>query len=87
MTNSTLPRTAAEVHILAVLINSSFVAKDVEFIGGPNHLHGGRRYVRIGYWQRLDESVYNEIKHYVTEELVDDDPEKLPEFAYFFNNQ
>jgi hypothetical protein len=62
------PVTAVETAIENILINNGYDASDIQF-------RGTERYLRIGYWQRINEDIMSQLSGLVTAEIdmYDDD--------------
>jgi len=62
------PVTAVETAIENILVNNGYDASDIQF-------RGNERYLRIGYWQRINEDIMSQLSGLVTAEIdmYDDD--------------
>jgi hypothetical protein len=62
------PVTAVETAIENILVNNGIEREEIQF-------RGTERYLRIGYWQRLNEDVMSQLSGLVTSEIdmYDDD--------------
>ena len=62
------PVTPIEVAIENILVNNGYDASDIQF-------RGTERYLRIGYWQRLNEDIRAQLSGLVVSEfdMYDDD--------------
>jgi hypothetical protein len=62
------PVTATEVAIENILVNNGYDTSDIQF-------RGIERYLRIGYWQRINEDIMSQLSGLVTAEIdmYDDD--------------
>ena len=78
------PLTLPEVEIESLLILDGWKETDIQFRGGPNHSHGGRRYLRVDYWKQIKPETLKAIELYVTEEVDDGDEDCLPKYMYPF---
>lgn len=67
------PANSTEQIIFSILVKSGINPEDIQFRGGPNHSHKGRRYLRIGYWRQMDAKLYQELEPLITEDDMDDD--------------
>jgi hypothetical protein len=65
------PVTATEVAIENILVNNGYDASDIQF----RILKDNERYLRIGYWQRLNEDIRAQLSGLVVSEfdMYDDD--------------
>jgi hypothetical protein len=80
------PATVTEQTIFDLLVENGIKPEEIQFRGGPNHSHGGRRYLRVGYWQRLKPELYQQLEVLLTEDDdYDDDCGYL--FSYHFRVQ
>lgn len=80
------PQTPIEQAIENILLLDGAILEEIQFRGGPTHSHGGSRYLRYGYWQRLSQKVIEEISEWVTEDDdFDDDCGYL--FSYRFKDK
>ena len=62
------PQTTIERTIENILTNNGYNASDIQF-------RGTERYLRIGYWQRINEDIMSQLSGLVTAEIdmYDDD--------------
>jgi len=62
------PVTTVETAIENILVNNVYDASDIQF-------RGNERYLRIGYWQRINEDIMSQLSGLVTAEIdmYDDD--------------
>jgi len=60
------PVTAFEQNIEDLLVKSGIDPKEIQF-------RGDDRYLRIGYWQRLQTSTESDISEFIKEKVVDYD--------------
>lgn len=65
------PTNKKEDKVFLILISSGLNMEDIIFKDGPNEK--GDRYLRIGYWKKLEPEVYAKIERWVTECEYDDD--------------
>ena len=72
------PVTAVETAIENILVNNGIEREEIQF-------RGTERYLRIGYWQRLNENIMSQLSSLVTTErdMYDDDCGYL--FSYQVN--
>ena len=72
------PATPIEVAIENILVNNGIEREEIQF-------RGTERYLRIGYWQRLNENIMSQLSSLVTTErdMYDDDCGYL--FSYQVN--
>ena len=72
------PVTAVEKAIENILVNNGIEREEIQF-------RGTERYLRIGYWQRLNENIMSQLSSLVTTErdMYDDDCGYL--FSYQVN--
>lgn len=67
------PSNHTEQVIYDTLVVAGYKPEEIQFRGGPNHSHGGRRYLRYGYWQRIDAKVLANLSQVIVEDDIDDD--------------
>lgn len=80
------PATPIEEAIEKILLFNGAIQEEIQFRGGPDHSHGGSRYLRYGYWQRLSPQVLFEISHWVKEQdFYDDDCGDLYSYRFKIN--
>ncbi len=80
------PITARERHIESVLIDNNYEPEDIHFKAPSFLIASGDnyRYIRIGYWLKLRESVYKQISQFVVEELFGYDTDGTKLWRYQF---
>lgn len=80
------PATPIEQAIFDILLSDGAIAEEIQFRGGPNHSHGGSRYLRYGYWRRLSPAVLEKISYWVKEDdFYDDDCGDLYSYRFKLN--
>lgn len=82
-TKEELPATPLEVAIAHTLMLDGIKQEDIQFRGGPNHSHKGKRYLRVGYWEQISKETYSKLEKWVSESYTDDD-DTLPKYSYDF---
>lgn len=61
-----------------ILYSNGYAHEDIEFYGDP-----GKKYVRIGYWERLSASEQAQLDTLLEEDYVDGDDDTLDYFFYW----
>lgn len=82
-TEEDIPLTGLEHQIENILIANGIKTAEIQFKGGPLHSHGGDRYLRIGYWERMPKHLLLYFKDFI-EEIYEDSDECGTLYHYTF---